>query len=338
MRRLGITHLERSASGWLHSKCPLAPWTHASGSDKHPSFGVKPEPAGLSAYMCFSCKHHGRISSLVRLLQHLGADVGPVDGGGYPVLAKDADMFDARGIVGLPFRDVEQQDEKPDPLEEVMFDGIYMPAWDVPESREYLRSRGVGAVAAEALQLGWDPDQRRVVFPVRDREGSLYGHTGRAVDQQNEPKVKDYHGLPKMWLILGQHRWRGQPGGTRPLILVEGLFAYAHLVEMNLEQYADVGALMGSRLTEHQAEEVKVHNCPTYLLMDNDPAGEQALFGRVESNGDQDFQTGAVAALLGHLPVHVPAWPEGKTDPDELTKTEVWRMLQQTPPYRTTGG
>lgn len=333
MQRLGVYGLERSPSGWLHGRCPLAPWTHPSGTDAHPSFGVKVEDAGTSAYTCFSCKHHGRISGLVRTLRRFGADVGEVDGNGYPLLAHEADRADMEGIADAPFDREHVAEERPAPLEEAMFDGIFMPAWDVPDGRAYLEARGVGEGAARSMEMGWDPDQRRVVFPVRDGEGSLYGFTGRAVDPGVEPKIKDYHGLPKRWLLLGQHRWRGGDQDARPLVIVEGLFGYAHLVEMGLEAYADVAATMGSRLTEHQAAVVRVHDHPTYLLFDNDVAGDQALFGRASPSGDRDFHSGAVAALYEHVPVHVPAWPEEKDDPDQLTRREVWDMLRLTPRY-----
>ncbi len=336
---LGVRDLQASPSGWLHGTCPLAKWTHAKGRDLHPSFGVKPDHERPSSYVCFTCGYKGRISGLIRQMHRMGADVGKLTSAGYPVLATDADTADCDCLAGTEFEQPGSIESKPDPIEEEMFEGIFMPAWDAPESRAYLESgRGpgcrIGEETSKKLGLGWDPDQRRVVFPVRDGEGQLYGFSGRAVDPDTMPKVRDYHGLPKRWLILGQDRWKGEPDGSCPLVLVEGLFAYAHLIEMNLEAYADVGALLGSNMTEQKQEIIRDEGRATYMLFDYDEGGESGLFGRMRWDGERDFYDGAVAGLVDHVRVYVPAWPEGKTDPEELTREEVWHMLTETDNYK----
>ncbi len=337
MRRLGVQNLAASHSGWLHGMCPLAPYTHRAGRDRHPSFAVKPETDGVSAYMCWTCKHHGRISSLVRLLHHHGADVGETPND-YPSLAHEADKADMDSLGGREYRHHEQQEDPlPDPLDECIFEGMFMPAFDVPEARDYLLQRGVNETAAMAMELGWDPDQRRVVFPVRGRGSELYGFTGRSVVPDAEPKIRDYHGLPKRHLVLGENRWLGQPMDSRPLVVVEGLFAYAHLVDMGLEAYADVGALLGSTMTDGKAARIMAQGGPVYLLLDNDEGGDTGLFGREDPEGNRDFDAGAIGMLQHHVPLYVPAWPINRYDPDELTRGEVWAMLKDTQMYSAGG-
>jgi len=264
-------------------------------------------------------------------LHHLGADVGEMDANGFPALAWEADLADMEVLSDREFEQREEADELPDPLDEEMFLDVYPPAWEVDDARAYLERRGIDDVTATTLQLGWDIDERRIMFPVRDRGGRLYGHTGRAVDHDRQPKIRDYHGLPKRHLILGEHLWRGQPMDQRPVVVVEGLFAFAHLVALNLLEYADVGAVMGSTLTEHKARRLRMREGRTYLLFDNDEAGDTGLFGPPDTSGERDFHSGAVAALLQYVPVYVPAWPDGKSDPDQLTRREVWEMLRDTP-------
>ncbi len=330
MRKIGVEHLQAGTSGWLHSRCPLAPWTHRTGHDRRPSFAVKPQHDGVSAYMCWACHRHGRVSSLIKLMHYLGADVGEVVGE-YPNLAKEADAADMMVVIAVDYDErMVIENTLPDPLDTALFDGVYMPAVEVPPARSYLVSRGVTFDAAMSLDLGWDPDQRRIMFPVRDGHGDLYGYTGRAVDPGVEPKVRDYHGLPKRHLILGEDRWEPYPKAGRPLVIVEGLFGLAHLVSMGLEKFADVGALLGTAITEQKVKSICDRQAATYLLLDLDEAGDTALFGRVGRDGERDFHTGLISQLMSQVPVFVPTWPEGKDDPDQLTREEIWEMFQTT--------
>ncbi len=324
-----MEHLQAGTSGWLHSRCPLAPWTHKTGHDRRPSFAVKPQHDGVSAYMCWACHRMGRVSSLIKLMHHFGVDVGEVVWGEYPKLAQEADAADMMVVVAVDYDErMVIENTLPDPLDTALFDGVYMPAHDIPEAWAYLVSRGVTADAATSLDLGWDPDQRRIMFPVRDGRGDLYGYTGRAVDPGVEPKVRDYHGLPKRHLILGENRW--DPAPDRPLVIVEGLFGLAHLVSMGLERFADVGALLGTAITEQKVKRIRDRQAATYLLLDADEAADAALFGRVGRDGERDFHTGLISQLAVDLSVFVPAWPEGKDDPDQLTREEIWEMFQTT--------
>ena len=142
-----------------------------------------------------------------------------------------------------------------------------------------------------------------------------------------EAKVRDYAGLMKRQHILGAERWRRD----RRLIVVEGLFAFAHLIQMGVEKVVDVGALLGSELTDWKRGLIVDHGVGVYLLLDNDPAGDLCLFGRMNDQGDRDFESGAIHALHSQIPVMVPAWPTGKDDPDMLDKREVWEMIRDTP-------
>ena len=108
-------------------------------------------------------------------------------------------------------------------------------------------------------------------------------------------------------------------------MVVEGLFGWAHLIEIGIEDHADVGALMGSELTRQKASIIKQHGASTYLLLDNDAAGDVCLWGRGEPPTG-----GAVATLRRDVPVFVPPWPEVKDDPDQLTLEEVLVMLRDT--------
>ena len=157
------------------------------------------------------------------------------------------------------------------------------------------------------------------------RDASFYGFTGRAIDPGIQPKVKDYFGLPKRFLILGEHLWQN----GRPLIIVEGLFAYAHLIKLGVA--ANVGAILGSAMTREKAARIIDLGERTYLLNDNDTGGDIGLYGTPTPEGGRETN-GAIDMLTEQVALYVPVWPEGKIDPDELTRKEVDDILMYTVP------
>jgi len=328
LSRLGVEVVQRTHSGWLHASCPFAKWTHRSGRDANPSFGAKVDEGGISSYHCHSCKMHGRVSSLARALGHHRH--GNLQH--YAALAMEADDYDRGGLSTNWIDEVEEREVPPEPIVEEIYENMFTPAIEHPDAMQYLDSRNIGPATITSLGLLFDSRQRRVVFPVRGFDGECYGYTGRAISDETQPKVRDYAGLKKRWHILGQERWH-ENAPKRPLIIVEGLFGYAHLVNLNVEVVADVGALLGSELSEHKADVIKRRNARTFLLVDNDPAGDQCLFGRTSPDGTSDYHDGAVARLENRVPLAVPEWPEGKDDPDQLTKREVWEILKNTPTW-----
>lgn len=328
--QLGVVLGQRTQRGWLHARCPLAPWTHPRGHDRRPSFGVKVEREGLSAYSCFTCGHKGRISSLCRVLGNYRHG----DPHHYEALARDADAADGGAVLESDYEREDCGPPDPEPMDEDFFHSMFPSAQQVPEAKAYLRSRHVSVWTIESLGLLADPEDCRVLFPVRDRAGLLYGYSGRTWADR-DPKVRDYC-YPKRHFVLGEERWRpGDPEAhsdwwarTRPLVLVEGLFAYAHMVELRVERICNVGALLGSTMTREKADRILELGAPVYLFLDDDVGGDSGIYGRLQRDGSR--QDGAVD-LLRDLPLAVPRWPEGKTDPDELSKAEIWNMLRDTP-------
>lgn len=227
---------------------------------------------------------------------------------------------------------------KPEPLIEEAYEGFWPDAWDVQVAREYLQKRGISEGTSRKIGLLYDDEKRRIMFPVRDRAGGLYGWSGRATYSDARPKVLDYEGLPKRHLLLGEHTW----SEDRPLVIVEGLFAYARMVELGVDEFANVGALLGSELTLEKAEIIRTFGGRTFMLVDADEAGDACIFGPVKEvipSSDpetadtviRDDSKGAITLLKDYVPLFIPAFPEGKTDPDELTLEEVKFMLEHTP-------
>jgi len=319
LSRIGIVTTHRSSTGWLDFPCPIAQWTHAKGFDRSPSAGAKIEDSKRSSWICHTCKSHGSISRLVY-------DIQSYSGRSFPGLMREVDEIEATAVFTEDYGDFETGfiDDRPEPLDENAYGDIYPRAYDFADAAAYLKARGISETTADSLGLKWHEHQRRVMFPVRDREGKLYGFTGRAVDPNVEPRIKDFAGLPKRHLVLGSERWTN----GKPLVVVEGLFGYAHLVDIGIETVANVGAILGSYVTPEKAEAIRGLDEPVYLLLDNDTAGEVGIFGTQHPDGR--VEGSALLALREYVPVYVPAWPEGKADPDQLSLADVKTMLETT--------
>ena len=329
MAKLGLPNIpQANAAGWIHIACPFAQWKHTSGVDRSRGFAIKVEERGISAFTCPACKSHGRISGIARGLsvyrQH-----------DYDEVATLADQFDLLGATVPGFDEqFAPAPEVMEPLDEALFAGIFDPVANHNEAKRYVLSRRITRPTVEKLGIEYDPDKRRITFPVRDHEGKLYGWSGRTVIPGHEPRILDYAGLPKRSLILGEERWR--PGV--PKLIVEGLIAYARMHEIGAEDIVDIGALLGSSLTPEKAEILKRHGCTVYPLVDPDQAGDQCLFG-LWRPADIDPQTGAVLTdgyfegggmidVLGdELPVALPLYPQGISDPDDLTFDQLKHMI-----------
>jgi hypothetical protein len=336
---------ENTASQYLNACCPFASATHKNGSDNSASFGCRYDDRGISSFKCHACKQHGPISSLVRRL-------GEFRHRDYSALLTEVRNLEAGQIGPQSYEAFDKPDAEPPedlvPLNEALWDGLFPPAWEIDVARNYLISRGISEQTVVNLGLlyrdtysvqrqdGSEGEWFRgdILFPVRDRDGLLYGYSGRTTRDAFgvKPKVFD-RGLPKRHLILGEHRWKE----GRPKIIVEGLMGWAHMIEIGVENFADVGAVMGSAWTPEKAARLKSWGDPCVGLFDNDQAGSIGLFGIVREDGTVDDSQSFVSQMIGSTVVIVPEWPfrvddTQKDDPDQLVYEEVYQMVFETTP------
>lgn len=308
------------SSDWVLCPCPLSKWTHKHGHDSNPSFNIKINKSGYSGFYCFSCGYKG---SLLSLLKHINKFSNSFNTDAHNIL-KSFEFFKGVDLEELNKINVI---EKLIPLD-TKYKKIYNNAWDVFSGREYLVKRGISEKTSRLLELGFDETQNRIVFPVYGVDGELYGFTGRAIYDNIIPKVRDYLGLPKKRLLLGVNLY--QKG--KPFLVVEGLFGFAHLVEIGARDFCNPVAILGSELTQDKANMLISFNENVYLLSDNDEAGDKCLFGVLDEKG-VPRGGGAVDRLYGNCNIFIPNWINNKKDPDELTIEEVCGMLEHTPLY-----
>lgn len=324
LHSLGVGPLIKQRD-WLNAPCPLAPWRHRSGKDRKPSFGVHVTKGQQSHYYCFTCKATGR-------LPDLAADLGRLRDEDYSEIAKEAFKDDLISISS--YEEVPDVKVLPEPLDPAVYGNIYdsIGAW--PEALEYLEERGITRRTAMKMGLMYDEEEKRIVFAVYDRKGRLFGFSGRSILKECDypdpryPKVRDYFGLPKQHLLLGEERCEN----GKPMLVVEGLIGFARMFEIGADEHFNIVALLGSVLTDKKAERLLRWNEAVWLLPDDDEAGDVCLWGRLTDAGVHKGD-GAIDKLYDHVPVYVPEYPEGVDDVDDFEPEDIEHIMDETEPY-----
>lgn len=309
LRQLDARNVKREGK-WVQCSCLLAPYTHDKGTDSSPSMGVSIHEEDQSKYHCFTCKRKGTLVGLLEELEkYTGEDWSDLK-----------EQFGVSELFGPPAMDWKRRrsgkgrkERLPEPLSE-----DYIDLYDPAEGHWYAKERGIFRATCRALQLRIDPDNRgaeRLLFPVRDPKGRLYGFTGRATDRNVKLRVRDYHGLKKELLLLGAHRVTPE---TKRLAITEGPIDWARLCQ-NLP-YPEVVpvAVLTSSVTPSQLAILKSFSLPVVNFLDPDSAG---LLGAKKM----------AEKLLPHMPVLATRWPKGwnpSNDAADLTKAEAKRMYE----------
>ena len=129
---------------------------------------------------------------------------------------------------------------------------------------DYLRKRGISDAVAVRFGVGWDPNERRVVFP----QGS--GYSARAVDDGNAMRYKYPKGVPVSAFNLGA-LWNAD---GRPVFIVEGQIDALSVIEAG-------GEAVGLGGTTHQkpvieAVTARPVSVPVCVSFDNDGRADTA--------------------------------------------------------------
>ena len=304
----GFTIVSREANGggWVPMLCPFAPYLHERGVDRNPSFFIKASKDSVSACHCFTCKEKGRISTILRKLEHYSGD-------NYSKLIIRADMEEIPEQFG-EFEEVSAIRERRKPVEDAIFLNMYPLAYEDTACASYLRSRGITASTACTLGLRYDDTEKRVLFPVKGRDGELYGYSGRAIRDTGHSRHRDY-GFTKELCLLGENLFQS----GKPAFVVEGLFAFAHLVAIGARAVCNPLASLGSSISGSQRDLLEDMDVPVYLCFDPDAAGDLGTYGK-------DGKSGAVAFLKEHVPLRIPLFPEGLDDVDNMTLQQLQTM------------
>jgi hypothetical protein len=311
--------------GWLSGSCPFAFATHGSGADNHPSFGIRVGGSGPSYFKCFTCGQKGTFAQAVSLLGYLrDEDLSDT--------VRRVELAESAVLSGSPswrFKEKEGRFSYEKALGAAQGEADYPPLLTHP----YLTRRGISWRTALRMRLRWDGTSGRVLFPVYDYRGVFLGFSGRTVrDSEAGPRVRDYSGLPKAKVFLGEHLIN-RCGVARPhtIIIVEGLFDYAAVLGSGaITADRSVFAILGTELTQAKKDKLRRFGASVIWMVDRDAAGDKVLWG-AEAPGGAKRSRGVLAEFDGCFPQYVASYPESGRrclkDPGECTASQIRQMI-----------
>ena len=166
---------------------------------------------------------------------------------------------------------------------------------------ETARSFGVGMYGGSGFLHG------RIIIPIHNKRAELVAYVGRAIDHQ-QPKYLFPAGFRKSCVLFNLHR--AIRTAERSVIVVEGFF---DAFKVHQAGYSSVVALMGSSLSDSQADLLTEHFDHAFLMLDGDPAGQngtEAILGKIQAR----------------MPITALRLPEG-VQPDQLASGEISSII-----------
>jgi len=248
--------------------CPF----HKEGQEKRPSFYMSLE-TGL--YFCHTCHAKG---TLVQFLRQMGVSSALIDD-----VLEDAQCAPQKKIQKDPFENAGRGEHF---LNETILGCFqYLPKGLVED--------GFDPKILKKFEVGFDRQEMRITFPIRDLEGRLVGITGRTVTGARE-KYKVYKSkdilqyAPDDPAVRARYErydiknhnflWNGHNvyplaffGDLDTVIIVEGYKACLWLIQNNIE---NVVALQGSRMSGAQERILSSLEGTFVLFLDNNQAGK----------------------------------------------------------------
>lgn len=220
---LGVSRSRKSGSR-ITAPCPLAPFRHANGVDRNPSFSIEINSVGPSQFKCFACGISGKktLSLLYAWKEATGNWLTDLHGfirdqeGGSP-----REQLDRFG--GYRSRQT-SRDHGESAWNAAGYERKFAPA-DVEEWMgqvpRYVLDRGVTVEQAKRWELGFDRDRQRLVIPLRDEHRRLVGYSKRAIHDEDVPKYLHAKGMARDQYLYGEHMI---DRSCRTGILIEGFF------------------------------------------------------------------------------------------------------------------
>jgi len=182
---------------------------------------------------------------------------------------------------------------------------------NIDNQHSYVISRGLSVQTARYFGVGYYDGngflRGRVVIPIHNEHGELVAYSGRAIDDA-EPKYRLPAGFRKSHVLFNLHR--AIQAREYTLILVEGFF---DTFKIHQAGHRNVAALMGSKLSDRQAELIGTHFDQVILMLDADEAGKAAT-------------AAAGTALSSIIGVQIVELASG-AQPDQLASEEINQLL-----------
>lgn len=271
-------------------------------SETRSSFAVSEEKL---LYNCYSCHARGYLDQMVARLKDM------------PSYAKARQFIAKFGDYDTPEFSVETLlfgGERPVTdnirLVSVAMYAPYVTRKNQAKAREYLENRGViyrkTGIPKCGIEFGYDPEQKRVLFPWNDDEG-FYGCEGRLLKSKaGLSRYMPYFGLQKAHhLFIGIEP---VPKNCTGFVLVESSID-AIVVSQLYERTGRIGIALGKCSASFKQEHtLRKIGGPFIVGLDNDTSG---------SIGTEAL----VRRLTPYCSVDAAVWPE--KDPSRCTKKQI---------------
>lgn len=291
LRALGIesSAIEDSGRGFINCPCPLAAWTHSSGRDERPSFGISipREAEGYSTFYCFGC--HDYASGVGTLLHDYFVLSGeyPYEAAGIYARAESGAELDDSLQLTMPPDPYAVSTGKPpltDPLPVMVLNKFPLltkgRGHEYRKIREYLQGeRLIPKFIQDMYRMRFNEHSRTMVFPLVDRYGRTFlmrerSRTGKDIwtvsprvaglSHLQFPRLK-YNGV---WFGMHLVDW------SLPLMLVEGEIDAMRVAALG---FWNVIASATSSVTKAQVNAVLDNHAGLLLLgYDADRSGHRA--------------------------------------------------------------
>jgi hypothetical protein len=267
LQALGVQNAKPKGNGWVEGSCPLAPWTHKSGKDTNPSFGLKIDEGNRSHFSCFACRS-GSAEELVHVLEMYSKDTNHA----YDFTTAHKLLEDELAVLPLPEYE-EFGSSKSSVFEEwpSYWLEMFAPVAYASAAVEYLQNRDVSPDMAAVYNLRFDPKREMIVAPYYTVFGQFAGARGRSIKPDTTYKHHDYkwNGKNNCRMVWYNEQVLNLPG---PVVVVEGQFDCLKVLQV----YQKVLANLTARPTEEKFK--KLADCSKIVqIPDNDDAGEQSI-------------------------------------------------------------
>jgi len=256
LTNLGIIHKEYSKGYICH--CPFAPWTHAKGTDNSKSLVIWPD---IDFFQCYACGMKGSYHKFLSEYHRLSND--PEAALLLKVWNEDTYRLkmELRKVVETKTRKVKEYFD--DDLLQTFPDFRGTPA------EEYLeQDRGYDLSVCDTFGLRWDPRQKRVIFPVRDKHG-LLGMIGRSIEDNPAQKHLKYF-CDTATFLGGEDHFSDNP----KLIVVEGFTDMLNIYPWANEEGYDTCCTWTANISSSQVDLIAGSGKVPYCYFDQDKAGE----------------------------------------------------------------
>lgn len=310
------------------TRCPF----HKGGEEKKPSFSVNLEKA---LYHCFTCHEAGDIKRLLRMVGVARSTIDSELAAIKPLLDKNRELQKIEKLNVFGDMDPFKADYI---LPEVIL-GVY--EW-MPMK---LIEDGFNPILLQDMEIGFDRNNLRITYPLRDMYGNLAGFSGGATEPEQWPKYKVYQGKRKglegQWYNGDYGDWfdeqfpeykcenhdflwnydrvytrlveMSDPSDT--VYVVEGFKACLWMIQNG---YPNTVALMGSYISDRQQQMLHRLGGNLVLCLDNDEAGRKGT-----------VRVGELLWKPMYGRIKVMSYPEGdiQTQPDDYEPDALHQMI-----------